>query len=335
MCKKDCGTRGRHTCDHRFKDGKAYKQLHYRPIIPLIYDLLAQSKFYYYLNYGRMHRSESDYSDFMDGEIARAHLKDMNKIAKEWVDMDPENRNSYIPINLLFSEFYDSGQLFKSYAFDFWPLLFQILNLPATLRGKIGLSYFLTALYCGKHTAAEKMLFTDLVCEELRCLYEGIKYEVDGQKYFIQARLVMHILDTKAAEPCMGYQSQSNSNFGCSFCGGITGIHNGSKCVFLGHRNYLPQLHYLRFFGQTGYCCPAGFYDHEKKRQWFVEEKFHNVDIDPKGFKYETFFADAWDVVCRIITRKKALIAENATITMQRNAVDAMMSMPANQRDRY
>ena len=177
------------------------------------------------------------------------------------------------------------------------------------------------------------MLFTDLVCEELRCLYEGIKYEVDGQKYFIQARLVMHILDTKAAEPCMGYQSQSNSNFGCSFCGGITGIHNGSKCVFLGHRNYLPQLHYLRFFGQTGYCCPAGFYDHEKKRQWFVEEKFHNFDIDPKGFKYETFFADSWDVVCRIITRKKALIAENATITDQRNAVDAMMSMPANQRD--
>ncbi len=61
-------------------------------------------------------------SDFMDGEIARAHLDDMKMKAAEWFAKDPDNRRDYIIINLLFSEFYDSGQLFKSYVFDFWPL---------------------------------------------------------------------------------------------------------------------------------------------------------------------------------------------------------------------
>ena len=199
-----------------------------------------------------------------------------------------DNRRDYIPINLLFSEFYDSGQLFKSYVFDFWPLCLGILNMPPRLRGKVGLSYFLAALYTGKHTAAERIMFNDLVCEEFRQLYLGIVHEINGKKYYIQARLVMHILDTKAAEPVMGYQSQANSNFGCSNCGGVTGIHIGNQCVFLGNRNYLPQLNVLRFYGQTGRCCPSGFYNHENKRQWYVDEHFHHLDNEGA---YATFFA--------------------------------------------
>jgi hypothetical protein len=150
--------------------------------------------------------------------------------------------------------------------------------MPPRLRGKVGLSYFLAALYTGKHTAAKRIMFNDLVCEEFRQFYLGIAHEVNGKKYYIQARLVMHILDTKAAEPVMGYQSQANFNFGCSNCGGVTGIHIGNQCVFLGNRNYLPQLNVLRFYGQTGTCCPSGIYNHEYKRQWYVDEHFHHLD---------------------------------------------------------
>ena len=305
VCSKSgCKTKGTDTCEHLLRDGSSFKKLYYRPIIILIQDLLANPKFAYYLNYESRHNrrhNSNRMSDFMDGEIARAHLNDMKKKAAEWIAKDPDNRRDCIIINLLFSEFYDSGQLFKSYVFDFWPLCLGILNMPPRLRGKVGLSYFLAALYTGKHTAAERIMFNDLVCEEFRQLYLGIEHEVNGKKYYIQARLVMHILDTKAAEPVMGYQSQANSNFGCSNCGGVTGIHIGNQCVFLGNRNYLPQLNVLRFYGQTGTCCPSGFYNHKNKRQWYVDEHFHHLD---NGGEYETFFAERWNFVTRIINKK-------------------------------
>jgi len=294
----------------------------------MIQDLLAIPKFEYYLNYERLHNRRHNshrLSDFMDGEIARAHLKDMEKDGREWIAMDPDNRGDSILINLLLSEFYDSGQLFKSYVFDFWPLCIGILNMPPSLRGKIGLSYFLAALYTGKHTEAERIMFNDLVCEELRCLYEGIEYDVNGKKYFIQARLVMHILDTKAAEPVMGYQSNANSNFGCSNCGGVTGIHIGNKCVYLGNRNYLPQLNVTRFFGQTGYCCPAGFYDHENKGQWHVEEHFHHLDVK----KYETFFADKWEIVPHVINKSKKATKSITSSDQRRDTVNSILSKPS------
>ena len=135
------------------------------------------------------------------------------------------------------SQFYDSGQMFNSKMFDFWPLCIGFLNLPPQLRGKIGLGYFLCALFNGKHSLVERTLFTDILCEELRCLYYGIEHVVTdcfGRKkvYFIQARLIMHIMDTKAAEPIMGFQACQNSKFGCPLCHGITGLHDGKKCVF-------------------------------------------------------------------------------------------------------
>jgi hypothetical protein len=133
----------------------------------------------------------------------------------------------------------------------------------------------LAALYTGKHTAAERTMFNYLVWEELYQFYLGIVHVIN-ENSIIQARLVMHILDTKAV---MGYQSQANFNFGCSTnCRGVTGIHIGNQCVFLGNRNYLPQLNVLRNYGQTGYCCPSGFYNHENKRQLYVEEHFHHLE---------------------------------------------------------
>ena len=58
--------------------------------------------------------------------------KEMKDNFHEWFEQD---KDVAIPINLLLSEFYDSGQLFKSNVSDFWPLYIGILNLPANLRG--------------------------------------------------------------------------------------------------------------------------------------------------------------------------------------------------------
>ena len=226
----------------------------------------------------------------MDGEAASAHLEEMNIRGNAWKAKNPSRRNGAILINLLLSEFYDGDQLFTSKVFDFWPLCIGIFNLPATLRGKVGLGYFLGALYTGKHTEVERKLISEFLCEELVCLFDGIEHESNGKKYFIQARLVLHVLDTKAAEPVLGLQSAANSKFGCPLCGGATGLHNGKKCVFYGHRGFLPQHHWLRFFGQTGYCCPHGFYDHQSKNQWRNNEIFWNKE---KGFESirKPFFA--------------------------------------------
>lgn len=320
---RGCTTCGTGFCPHLLENGSPFKQLHYRPIIIMIYDLLSHTKFHQYLSYARVHHNSSEYSDFMDGKLARGHLKEMNDNFHAWVEQEKDIRGTAIPINLLLSEFYDSGQLFKSYVFDFWPLCIGILNLPPNLRGKIGLSYFLTAVYGGKHSEVEKVLFNDLVCDELRCLYEGIEHDVHGTKYFIQARMVMHILDTKAAEPCMGYQSNSNSNFGCSNCGGVTGIHMGRQCVFLGNRNYLPQLHVLRFFGQTGKCCPVTFYNHLCKNQWYLKERFDHLD---RGGVYQPFQSDGWDVVCKVIGQTKKQLKVSRGTKSKEEIVTSILS---------
>ena len=41
-----------------------------------------------------------------------------------------------------------------------------------------------------------------------------------------------------------------------------------------GNRNALPIYHFLRYFEQSGKCCPHGFYEPEGK--YFNEEVFIN-----------------------------------------------------------
>ena len=112
--------------------------------------------------------------------------------------------------------------------------------------------------------------------------------------YFVQARLILNILDTKAAEGLFGLVATSNSKFGCLLCKGVTGLHDGKKCNYFGHRNFLPLEHYLRYCGQTGRCCPKGFYDPKTEDAWFSEPRF---DFDDKGGIHKSFFVEDYNVV--------------------------------------
>jgi hypothetical protein len=57
-----------------------------------------------------------------------------------------------------------------------------------------------TAVYEGKHKFAEQVLFSYLYVEELQSLLQGFEFSFNGKQFFIQARLILHIMDTKAAE---------------------------------------------------------------------------------------------------------------------------------------
>ncbi len=106
---------------------------------------------------------------------------------------------------------------------------------------------------------------------ELRALYEGFEFVgVTGQRFFIQARL----MDTKALEPVLNMESMTTSRFGCPYSRNAHGQHNSWEVVFTGNRNTLPIYYYLRYFGETGKCCPHGYYEPEGK--YFNEEVFIN-----------------------------------------------------------
>ena len=119
-------------------------------------------------------------------------------------------------------------------------------------------------MYEGKHKFADQVFFLDLYVEESQSLLQGFEFSYNGKQFFIQARLILHIIDTKAAEGGFKFQNCGNSTQGCPSCHVISGIHDGAKCIFLGHRYTLP-------IGQSHKCCPAEFYADNK---WFSMELF-------------------------------------------------------------
>ena len=266
-----CSGKGSTVCDHLKIDGIPKKQLFYRPILVLIADLLRTPNFLNFLNYERksLECDKSCYMDIMDGAVPQLHLQQMKVRFKKYCSTRIST-NDIKEVNILASEFYDGGQLFKRRFNNFWGMFLGILNLPPSFRGKLGISYFILALYAGKHANAERFLMLDCVCEELRMLSDGVEQLIEGQLYFIQLRLILHVLDSRAVEPMLEIQSTSNSKQGCPLCGCLNGLHIGNKCIYIGLRHTLTMNHWLRHFGQSGNCCPKDFYSREKTGQWFT-----------------------------------------------------------------
>ena len=270
----NCENKGKSICEHLLQnDGVPNKQLYYRPIRLLIMDLVRTEWFVKALNYKRKDFRQyykEDNSISENGIIADTNLQEMKDRFEAWKKEDSK-RLDYEMVNILLSEFYDGVQLFKRRTKDFNCLITGILNLPPTYRGKEGISNFITAVYEGKHKFAEQVLFSDLYVEELQSLLQGFEFSCNGKQFFIQARLILHIMDTKAAEGVFKFQNCGNSTQGCPSCHVISGIHDGAKCIYLGHRYTLPLHHFLRPIGQSHKCCPAEFYSDNK---WFSMELF-------------------------------------------------------------
>jgi len=114
-------------CNH--KSRRAKKSIMYRPILPILTELLSHQFFLDALNYvyckPDVNSSKYDYMDILDGSNAKEALAEMKKRF--------EQRNlieSHTDVNLLFGIFYDGIQLYHSKAIHFWPCFFDNIESP-------------------------------------------------------------------------------------------------------------------------------------------------------------------------------------------------------------
>jgi len=83
--------------------------------------------------------------DILEGTSAE---KNMNEMKMKYSNLG--NKDSYIPVNLLFSMFFDGVQIYKSKASVFWPLFITILNLPPSFRSTPHAGIFLSSIFTCK-----------------------------------------------------------------------------------------------------------------------------------------------------------------------------------------
>ena len=273
-----------YSCYHPLYNRKAFKFVHYRPITTALLEILSNEKLSEVFTKSLIRETlprQQILKSFMDGSVAIDELCGMQTVferrypldADQTVrsickkqDTDNEESRQYevISIPLLLSLFYDGGQLYKSVTSNFWPIILSILNIITESKNVIGLSAFLSGLFTSKTgTVAESFLFTDCLCEELKMLYEEGKEILIGNKcFFIQARLVSHVLDTKAYEKHIQVKSGC-SKAGCPLCVCSPGTYDKevNKVMFLSIRGMLPYDNPIRYIGQSGKCCPSGYYE--------------------------------------------------------------------------
>jgi hypothetical protein len=194
----------------------------YRPLTVIFYRLLSTSGFLHAINYcTHGHSSRNHIRDVQEGENFKKHWKDMDSNYDRILERD----NTLVKVNLLLSEFHDGIQVTSSKYIKFAPLIISILNLPPTYRSNVGVGSFLSFINLdkGKSSNIEKFLFQCLV-DELKRFYKGVIMCVKGVNYFVQARLIMHVGDTKELEHLLKMNPCANSFDGCCFCDFCTGL---------------------------------------------------------------------------------------------------------------
>jgi len=108
--------------------------------------------------------SKYKYMDAFDGIAYTRTLKEMEENFKRLYPDNEENKP--IMINFVLSQFLDGVQIWKKKVAHFAPYLINVLNLPPTYRGKLGLGMFLISLITCKTNSvvikiANRMGFVD------------------------------------------------------------------------------------------------------------------------------------------------------------------------------
>ena len=241
-----------------------YKQLKYRSITLLLVELLKFDSFRKLIKYKWRNKSPMETRDISDRIKYSANLEAMHQTYEE--HCQSKDSHDVIEVSILLSWFYDGIQLFGKKTSTFQPLLLTILNLPPNIRHEIGLGTFLLAFCLYKEDSeVEKFLLQDCLLEELLVLNKGIAINIGGVEYFLQARLINHILDLKALCPILKFQPFQSSKAGCKLCniGSGTSIYFGGErnvrnflTKYIDSRSSLPTKHYLRSSGLSRNCCP-------------------------------------------------------------------------------
>jgi hypothetical protein len=211
VCSKSRFTEGSHRTSR--------KQLCYRSLCLLICDLLTTRDFLSSINYRFVEHviGEGFIADgFQHGSVPKQHMMDMhNRFLQH--QADPSAISSCLEVSLVLIVYYDGVQLFKRRVVHFWPLLVSILNLPPNLRKLYGAGLFSLSLLAVEPGSKAECFVMDLFVQELKMLYDGFRVHINGQDYFVQARIVSHVYDTRAVEKVLNSQS-AGSTAGCPFC---------------------------------------------------------------------------------------------------------------------
>ena len=243
--------------------GTPLATISYRPLLFLFYELLKMKGFLpLFLHEYKKPSFNSKYK-YMDVSDGIAYTRTLKEMEDNFKTLHPDNEeNKPIMINFVLSQFLDGVQIWKKKVAHFAPYLINVLNLPPTYRGKLGLGMFLISLItCKANSGAEKFILEHCLFQELKRFEDGQVIEIDNQKYFVQARLKLTILDTAGLKGFLHLANPQNSYWGCWSCRfhSVPGEHT-SSVYFGGHRSYLPLDHYLRCLGKTEQCCPLGYY---------------------------------------------------------------------------
>jgi hypothetical protein len=253
-------------CFHRMNPHyrTVIKSMTYRPLHSIFGHLLNTRGFLFALRYSQGHQ-DGLRRDLTDSPHCQKHIQEMhNKYLAS-------GKTDYEEVNILLSEFYDGAQIYKRKHSSFYPFLIGILNLPPSYRGKLGVGLFLISLFSSKAGSAAELFIFNCLVQELTMFFEGVEFFLNGKKYFVQARLVLHICDTIGLQSILRCQGV-NSYCGCSLCECGRGVWRVdlNKMVHMGARGLLDEYHCLRFKGIISSCCPENYYllgDTQKEQQ--------------------------------------------------------------------
>lgn len=263
LCKDNFNERD---CRHSLTSRKAISFIQYKPIIPLFIQLIRTKGFIDALYYINKDTQAELLTDVNDGCVMKVHMHEMDLNVRRYANNNKDKQFTNVPI--LLSLFYDGVQVFSTVTSNFWPMVISILNLPPTFRSTVGAGMFMIALFTAiKNTRPEDFLITDCLATEIKKLYNGIFIEIDSKSYFIQARLVMHVLDSPGAAEHLKVHAHRAAG-SCALCNAIHGVVRADLGVkWEGHRGMLEETNFLRFFGQSGLCCPV---DYHTKKEAFI-----------------------------------------------------------------
>ena len=229
-----CRYRNYDDCPHRDDVKTPKKNVFYRPLLPLLKDLLETKYFSDYCSHALKYVTanpwrageEYVYSDLLSGKEAQKHVVEMHEQFLRYRNALSEIED-IVEVSLIASDDYDGVEMMKrTRGFQyFWPLFISFVSLPPSLRGKYGIgSFFAGFNTTNPGSRVENFLFRDCFVPELQKFEEGVRLQVNGKNYFIQIRLLVHVYDTKAKEKLERF-SGTNSYGGCIKCRGNPGMY--------------------------------------------------------------------------------------------------------------
>ena len=263
MCKQIAHMNRRYSTDY----------LIYVPIYTLICSLLS-TKWWSTLIRDSQNRHNAPADDFIIDSLSASTAKRlMGEMKSQYVRSCAHLASSEIPeeVNLLISINYDGAKMFKKKVATFCPFFITFHNVLAPLKQVFGVGTFLLGSVLNLDTLAECFFLFDCILRELKELQLGKKYTcaITNRKYFVQVRLLYPIFDTKGFEKWFNVQS-AGSLAGCYLDGVIYGAHvpELGKRIYVGHRVFLDDSNYTRFFTMSGLCCPVGHYTDNKMKDF-------------------------------------------------------------------